>query len=343
MTNEITPEIIGWAQAAERRYGVPAAMNIATAIWESQLGGRTPPGSNNWHGIKGLGPPTDTREQTAGGVWYTIKAGFHMFDSPADSFMYYAWLISTGAPYAAAWKQWLASPKKNADVETLTRAISARYASSLLYARDLVSVEEQDQLFGYDKLPAPAPAPASPASAGAAPVKGTTAMPGPGISPAQNPAAGMGPQPAQPAPAAAAPGVAAAKSAAAAAPATTTAAAAAPGVAAAQSAAAAAPATTTAAVVTQAASGASAIAAALGNVVTAAAASQPVETALQEVEGAVSTALVNAATAFNPIAGVAAEIIVPEAMTVVAAELAGLFTALGRDVPNGLAALLAKL
>jgi flagellum-specific peptidoglycan hydrolase FlgJ len=152
--NKLTPEIIGWAQAGEAQFGVPAAMNIAAAIEESGLGAHIPPGSNNFHGLKGSGPATSTKEQTAAGVWYTIKSGFHMFKSPADSFMYYAWLISHGAPYAAAWRAWEASPKTNADVETLTRGVAARYATALSYAKALVSIEVADQLFPYDKTEA---------------------------------------------------------------------------------------------------------------------------------------------------------------------------------------------
>lgn len=144
--NKLTPEIISWAQQGV----VPAALKIAAAMEESGLGADIPPGSNNWFGIKGSGPATETREQTAGGVWYAIKAGFHMFKTPADGFAYYDWLISHGAPYAAAWKQWESSKKTDADVETLTRGVAAKYATALAYAKSLIALEEQDKLFAYD-------------------------------------------------------------------------------------------------------------------------------------------------------------------------------------------------
>lgn len=144
--NKLTPEIIGWAEQGV----VPAALKIAAAMEESGLGAHIPPGSNNWFGIKGDGPATPTKEETAAGHWYTIESGFKMFRSPADGFAYYDWLISHGAPYAAAWKAWLASPKTNADVETLTQAVAVRYATALSYARALVSIEVEDRLFPYD-------------------------------------------------------------------------------------------------------------------------------------------------------------------------------------------------
>jgi flagellum-specific peptidoglycan hydrolase FlgJ len=163
--NKLTPEIIGWAQQG----AVPAALKIAAAMEESGLGAEIPPGSNNWFGIKGAGPATDTKEQTAGGVWYTIKAGFHMFKTPADGFAYYDWLISTGAPYAAAWRVWLASKQTNDDVETLTRSVAIKYATALAYAKALVSIEVADKLFPYDRKPGVAPAPAPTVKAAATP------------------------------------------------------------------------------------------------------------------------------------------------------------------------------
>ena len=148
--NKLTPEIISWAQKGV----VPPALKIAAAMEESGLGEFTPPGSNNWFGIKDPnGVQTETKEQTAGGVWYTIQAGFHVFKTPADGFLYYDWLISHGAPYAAAWRAYEASPKAVADVEALTRAVAAKYATALSYAEALVSLEVYYQLFGYDVAP----------------------------------------------------------------------------------------------------------------------------------------------------------------------------------------------
>jgi flagellum-specific peptidoglycan hydrolase FlgJ len=146
--NKLTPEIISWAQQGI----VPAALKIAAAMEESGLGVHTPPGSNNWFGIKdSSGVETETKEQTSGGVWYTIKAGFRVYKTPADGFADYDHLISTGKPYAKAWKTWLNSPKTNADVEMLTRSIAVRYATALSYAKALVSLEVEEQLFNYDK------------------------------------------------------------------------------------------------------------------------------------------------------------------------------------------------
>jgi flagellum-specific peptidoglycan hydrolase FlgJ len=163
--NQITPEIIAWAQQGV----VPAALKIAAAMEESGLGEFIPAGSNNWFGIKSpTGVQAETKEQQAGGAWYTIKAGFMVFKTPADGFLYYDHLISTAAPYDKAWKTWLASPKTNADVETLTRNIAPAYATALSYAKALVSLEVEQKLFPYDVVATaakPAPAPLSPEAA----------------------------------------------------------------------------------------------------------------------------------------------------------------------------------
>lgn len=146
--NKLTPQIISWAQQGV----VPAALKIAAAMEESGLGAACPPGSNNWFGRKDpSGVQTETKEQTSAGVWYTIKAGFRVYKTPADGFADYDKLISTSPIYAAAWKVWLASKQTNADVETLTSSIAIRYATALSYAKALVSIEVADKLFGYDK------------------------------------------------------------------------------------------------------------------------------------------------------------------------------------------------
>ena len=157
----LTDQIIGWA----RKGVVPAAIKIAAAMEESGLGEHTPPGSNNWFGIKGDGPAVPTREETAAGHWYTIKSGFKMFASPGAGFDYYDWLISHGSPYSQAWKVWLASKQDDAAVERLTKDIALHYASALKYATDLITLEEKDRLFEYDLTEQKAMATQSPANA----------------------------------------------------------------------------------------------------------------------------------------------------------------------------------
>jgi len=170
---ELTSEIIGWAQDAERVYQIPAALNIAAAMVESELGLHTPPGTNNWHGIKDPAntSETATKEQRPDGTWYTIEAGFKIFPNPAGSFMGYGKLLGLGEPYRAAVTTYLATPRAPADVETLTRAIAVRYATALSYATALITAEEKNNLFSTDILPpvvtpiSPAPTPTIPAPA----------------------------------------------------------------------------------------------------------------------------------------------------------------------------------
>lgn len=170
----MNPKIISWAQAAQARWQVPASLNLSAAILESDLGKATPPDSNNWHGIKSAGGTvTSTKEQTAGGVWYTIKAGFHVFATPADSFMYYGWLIANYPPYHRAMQMFLASRRLPADVQDLTSAVGHVYATALAYGTDLVLIQRQQKLYQYDTLPVPAPA-SPPVVSGEAPLKDTS-------------------------------------------------------------------------------------------------------------------------------------------------------------------------
>lgn len=188
--NAITSDIISWAQAGERVYQIPAALNIAAAIIESALGVHTPPGTNNWHGIKSAsGNVASTREQNPDGSWYTIQAGFKVFPDPAASFMGYAKLLGLGSPYHDAVTAYLATPRAPADVEALTRAIAARYATALSYATALIAAEEKDKLFPYDQLPSAA-VPAQP-PVGATPVTtpAPTATPATAAAPSPTPAA----------------------------------------------------------------------------------------------------------------------------------------------------------
>jgi hypothetical protein len=164
--NPFTPEIVGWAQAGQRVFQIPASLNLAAGFVESSLGKATPPGSNNWHGIKATaGSVAQTREQRADGSWYTITSAFAIFGTPAASFMAYAKLLGTGEPYLAAVKTYLASERGVADVRMLATSIAIRYATAIAYGRALISVMDEHNLYVYDKLPAimPAPKPAAPA------------------------------------------------------------------------------------------------------------------------------------------------------------------------------------
>jgi len=176
MENPFTAEIVGWAQAGEKVYQIPASLNLAAAKVESNLGAETPPGSNNWHGIKDpKGVVASTNEQTAGGVVYTIRAGFMMFKSPADSFMYYGHLLGLYEPYHDMVTTFLKSTRGPADVRALANSLTGVYATAVKYGAALITVMDQYNLYQYDVLAAPQPSQPSvpvPAQPKAPPVPG---------------------------------------------------------------------------------------------------------------------------------------------------------------------------
>ena len=184
---QYTPEIISWAQAGQRTWVTPASLTLSAAKLESNLGAQIPKGTNNWFGIKDpRGPKAPTGEQTAGGVWYTIEAGWHVFKTPADGFMYYAWLLANYEPYHQAMQMFRASRRAAADVQDLTRSIGHIYATALAYGNDLILIQKQDKLYQYDTLPSAA-VPAQPKEKPMSTSTSTTPAPGPTPTPAPAP------------------------------------------------------------------------------------------------------------------------------------------------------------
>lgn len=163
--NPFTADIIGWAMAAQRVYQIPASLNLSAAKLESNLGAATPPGTNNWHGIKDPHntSTTATKEQRADGSWYTIAAGFRVFASPAESFMYYGQLLGLAAPYHDMVTVFLKSPRGPADVAALSHALTGVYATAKNYGAALVEIQQSFNLYQYDHVPAVVTPPAQPA------------------------------------------------------------------------------------------------------------------------------------------------------------------------------------
>lgn len=153
MTSPFTPEIVSWAQDAQRIYQIPASLNLSAAKLESDLGKQTPPGTNNWHGIKDAsGNVTSTREQRPDGSWYTIAAGFKVFASPAESFMYYGRLLGLARPYHDMVTTFLNSRRAPADIQQLSYALTGVYATAKAYGATLVKIQQEYNLYQYDLL-----------------------------------------------------------------------------------------------------------------------------------------------------------------------------------------------
>ena len=160
-TDPFTPDIVAWATAAQAVYQIPASLNLSAAKLESNLGHSTPPGTNNWHGIKDPHNTnkTPTKEQRPDGSWYTIAAGFKVFASPADSFMGYGRLLGLASPYHDMVTKFLASPRGPADVVTLSHSLTGVYATAEdpPYGDCLVAIQQEFNLYQFDTPAAAAP------------------------------------------------------------------------------------------------------------------------------------------------------------------------------------------
>jgi flagellar protein FlgJ len=123
------------AKDCEAKTGVPATLTMAQWALESAWG-KSQPG-NNCFGIKAYegcyGTQDLTTHETIRSKSEVVKQEFACFECLADCFNKHAELISTGAPYAAAW----ASFQKTKDADGLAKAIAPMYATDPLYANKL--------------------------------------------------------------------------------------------------------------------------------------------------------------------------------------------------------------
>ena len=127
------PEIIAAAQAAQKRWRVPASVTIAQWMIESGWGKHMPTGSNNPFGIKaGKDQPfvlARTREEVHGQSIY-INAPFRAFSSLADAFDLHGKLLAENPAYVLA-RTHLDDPDAYADALTHHYATDSQYGSIL--------------------------------------------------------------------------------------------------------------------------------------------------------------------------------------------------------------------
>lgn len=139
-------EVIAAAQAAQRRWGVPAAISIAQWALESGWGRHMPPGSSNPFGIKArAGEPAvtvPTREYRHG-RWVVEQAAFRKFGSIAEAFDAHARLLATAGAYAAA-RQYVHDDDAYAD------ALQGHYATDPHYGALLRAIIRGANLKQYD-------------------------------------------------------------------------------------------------------------------------------------------------------------------------------------------------
>jgi flagellum-specific peptidoglycan hydrolase FlgJ len=194
------------AVAAQRQYGVPAAVTIAQAIDESGWGQSSLAiRDHNLFGIKGAGPagsdvlPT---QEYDGGQPVTRMASFRAYDNFAQSIEDHGKLLATSGYYGQAMAE-------RQDPNAFANALTGVYATDPDYGPKLIGLMQTYDLYRYDAAsPAASPGTASPHDA---------TVPGP-PAPAPSPAASKLPpatttpdDPAVPGPPAAAPSPAASK------------------------------------------------------------------------------------------------------------------------------------
>ena len=140
-------EVAPGAIAAQREYGVPAAVTIAQAIDESGWGqSQLAAQDNNLFGIKGSGPagsvmlPTQEFEN---GQWVTINAPFRAYNSVAQSINDHSLLLATGSPY----KQAMAD---RADPDVFANDLTGVYATDPNYGASLISIMRLYNLYRFE-------------------------------------------------------------------------------------------------------------------------------------------------------------------------------------------------
>ena len=138
------------AQAAQRRWGVPASVCLAQAILESGWGySRLSRDCNNFFGMKGAGAGTVTlrTHEYLGGNLEEVSAQFSRYDSPADSFDDYARLLA-GDP------RYLPAMRVAGDPEQFAAQLAlCGYSTNARYGAILLALMQRYDLTQYDITP----------------------------------------------------------------------------------------------------------------------------------------------------------------------------------------------
>jgi flagellum-specific peptidoglycan hydrolase FlgJ len=150
-----TPDVVAAAQAAARKWGVPASVTLAQWADESGWGQHMPPGSNNPFGMKAplnkagvpLTPFVDSATtEVEHGVVVHIEAPFRKFVSLDEAFDAHAELLATAPVYAPAMRVKI-------DPVAFSRALVGRYATDPDYAKKLLAIMRGSDLYQYDVPP----------------------------------------------------------------------------------------------------------------------------------------------------------------------------------------------
>ena len=168
-------EVAPGAVAAQRRYGIPAAVTIAQAIDESGWGqSQLATADHNLFGIKGTGQagtvvrPT---EEYQDGSWVATSASFRVYRNVAESIADHSRLLATGESYQQAMANRQAP-------DAFANDLTGVYATDPNYGSNLIAIMRLYNLYRYDPTPSAAPAAAVTAPpVTAAPAAAVTAPP----------------------------------------------------------------------------------------------------------------------------------------------------------------------
>ncbi len=138
-------EIARIALKLEAETGCPAKLMVAQWALESNWGAK-PVGHANYFGLKRAARHTKfctvPTHEVIHGKPVLQDLEFADYDSLADSARDYAWLITHGLPYCAAWSRY----QLDGDVMELIGGIAGAYATSPAYARLVSGIAGQGNI-----------------------------------------------------------------------------------------------------------------------------------------------------------------------------------------------------
>ncbi len=142
-------EVAPGAVAAQRKYGVPAAVTIAQAIDESGWGrSELAVKDNNLFGIKGTGPAGShllPAREYENGQWITITAPFRVYRDVAESIDDHGRLLATSPQYSQAMAV-------RDDPNAFAAALTGTYATDPHYGATLINLMRQYDLYRFDAM-----------------------------------------------------------------------------------------------------------------------------------------------------------------------------------------------
>jgi flagellum-specific peptidoglycan hydrolase FlgJ len=140
-------ELIPGALAAQRQYGIPAAVTIAQAIDESGWGqSQLATQDHNLFGIKGTGPGGSVLRPTQeyqNGQLVNVNAPFRVYSDVAQSISDHTLLLATGSSY----KQAMADRRSP---DAFANDLTGVYATDPNYGANLITIMRQYNLYRYD-------------------------------------------------------------------------------------------------------------------------------------------------------------------------------------------------